>query len=74
MLENPPFVRQKLKREDSTKVRWNPEERSELEEWKKIIDCDRDVTALKMALSWALGDLKNKTSMKYRIKMIKKKH
>tara|TARA_Y100000310_G_C20425999_1_gene689089 strand:+ start:296 stop:526 length:231 start_codon:yes stop_codon:yes gene_type:complete len=74
-LINEPFVRTNLEqKEDAVKVRLNKEERAELEEWKKCIDMDRDTTAIKMAILWALGDVKPKVKDRYRIKILRKKH
>tara|TARA_Y100000034_G_C6666063_1_gene292204 strand:+ start:177 stop:410 length:234 start_codon:yes stop_codon:yes gene_type:complete len=70
-----PFKTYKLgEREDAVKVRFNKEERAELEEWKKCIDMDRDTTAIKMAILWALGDIKPKVKDRYRVKILRKKH
>ena len=77
MIENPPFVRQKLdeeERDDVVKIRLNKDEREELEHWKRICDCARDSTAFKFALLWALGELKARVKGKFRVKIIRKKH
>ena len=70
------FTRTRLDedREDQVKIRLNKEEREDLEKWKRVIDCDRDSTAYKMALAWSMGDLEQRTRGKFRVKIIRKKH
>ena len=76
MIRNKPFTRQRLdeeQRDDIFTIRFNKEEREELDRFKRLINQSQDSTAIKISLFYASSVLHQEFSGKIGAKLFKKR-